>query len=316
MMGHPPLSFTQRLYARHLFELRVRQAKGEGYQKLFNSVMQLRYPSFTPMRPYGNVGDRGNDGYIADTGTFFQCYAPTSPSSNLATAARKAAGDFNNLHKHWNKTHKIAEYRFAFNDEYAGSAVPIETALAKISQIHGIPARAFLAKDLETEAFQLTLPEFERAVDSCLPDPRDMSDADYAAVREVVNYIMSTAADDPPKGKLLAADFIQKIKFNNLSEEISDLLRVAGRQSNVVDDYFSNRSGTHRQDLRDHFAALYSQACNRKAKPSPDVVFFAVLDASLPPTRKTDRNIRNAALIIMAYYFEACDIFESPNVVT
>jgi hypothetical protein len=307
------ISGKQRLFARHLFELRIRQAKGEAYQRLFNSVMQLRYSSFIPMRPYGNVGDRKNDGYVADTGTFFQVYAPQSPSSNIASAAKKADEDFAELWQFWQATHQIRAYRFAFNDEYGGSVVPIETALASIRNRHSIVARVFLAKDLEAEAFQLNVAEFERAVDFCLPDACDMPDADFSAVREVVNYIMSTAVSEPPKGRLLATKFHEKIAFNGLSDDVADLLRVAGRQCDVVDNYFANRSGTHRQDLRDHLADLYASARQAQSNSSPDGVFFGVLDSALPPSRKTDRSIRNAALIMMAYYFEACDIFESPN---
>src|SRR4051794_18939977 len=121
---------SRRFYARQIFELRIRQAKGESYQDLFNAVMQLRFPTFTPMRPYGNIGDRKNDGYIPETGVFYQVYAPKDPIESLGEAVKKAKEDFAGLYAYWNRTHPVREYRFAFNDEYRGSVVPVEMALA------------------------------------------------------------------------------------------------------------------------------------------------------------------------------------------
>jgi hypothetical protein len=228
----PPLSRTQRELARCVFELRIRQAKGDTFQDLFNAVMQRRYPSFVPMRPYGNVGDRGNDGYVAETGTFFQVYAPKDPSTTVAEAARKAQTDFAKLTAHWAKSHTIKCYRFVFNDEFGGSVVPIEAALAAITKNHKIPATVFLAKDLESEAFQLPLADFERALNYTVPDASEITDANFEAVREVVNFILSTDLGHAPTGgKLIAADFVDKIKFNGLSDDIADVLRVSVRRT-------------------------------------------------------------------------------------
>ncbi len=311
-------SRRERFFARQIFELRVRRAKGEAFQELFNAVMQLRYPDFIPMRPYGDVGDRKNDGYLRNSGTFFQVYAPRDPTRSIAQAAKKAQDDFAGLFAHWNATHALRAYQFAFNDEYGGSVVPIEDALAAISQANSIPTRVFLAKDLEAEAFELPMEKLERAIDTVLPDPGEIADADYEAVRDVISHVMHSDAPNPRARKLLAPDFAIKLKFNGLSEDVADLLRVAARQSDVVGNFFSNRSGTHRQDLRDHLAEIYAHARQRAKKntATSDAIFFDVLDAMQPPSRRNNRQIQNAALIVMAYYFEACDIFEAPDAST
>ncbi|MBK9262925.1 MAG: hypothetical protein IPM54_24365 [Polyangiaceae bacterium] len=308
----------ERFFARQIFELRVRRAKGEAFQELFNAVLQLRYPDFIPMRPYGDVGDRKNDGYLRNSGTFFQVYAPRDPTKSIAQAAKKAQDDFAGLYSHWNTTHTVRAYRFAFNDEYGGSVVPIEDALAAISQANSIPTQVFLAKDLETEAFELPMDKLERILDTLLPDPGEIADADYDAVRAVISHVMHSDAPNPRAGKLLAPDFTTKLQFNALSEYNADLLRVAARQSDVVGNFFSNRSGTHRQDLRDHLAEIYAHARQRaqKSRATADIVFVDILEAMQPPSRKNDRQIQNAALIVMAYYFEACDIFEAPDAST
>lgn len=306
----------RRFYARRLFELRVRESKGEAYQALFNAVMTRRYPGFIPMQPYGNVGDRKNDGYVPETGTFYQVYAPSDPGSKLGAAAKKAVDDFDGLKKKWNRQEPIKEYRFAFNNEYGGSIVPLQDALAEIAKKHDIKASPFLAHDLEEEAMQLPIEELEAIGNFLVPELDEIRDADYVALKEVIEHVMQSEAPELTEQKLIAPKFNEKIKFNQLSIEVAALLQVAGRQTDVVSDFFSRRSATHKQDLRDHLASIYERE-KKKAKRlnlSSDDVFFAILDAMVPAKHRRDRQVQSAALVVMAFYFDACDVFEEPDV--
>lgn len=33
-------------------------------------------PNFQPVKAYGNIGDRKNDGFVSQTGIYYQVYAP------------------------------------------------------------------------------------------------------------------------------------------------------------------------------------------------------------------------------------------------
>ena len=118
-----------------------------------------------------------------------------------------------------------------------------------------------------------------------------------------------------PSGKLIAPEFDEKIKFNGLSNRVGRLLGAAALQTDVVDDFFSNRSGTHRQDLRDHLAVIYAKErdATTDATSRADLIFFAILGAITPTSSSLKSAVQNAALVVMAYYFEACDIFEGPD---
>jgi hypothetical protein len=312
---------VRRFYAHRIFELQVRKAKGYAYQDLFNEIMSRTHKDFVPIRPYGNQGDRKNDGYIPATGTFYQVYAPNNPDEKLAEAAKKAADDFAGLKAFWDQTHPIRAYRFVFNDEYGGfrgSIVPLEKSLAKIASENKIDAAAFLAKHLEDEAFSLDLEGLQLVLGTIIPEPGLLEDADYSAVRDVVEYVLNMArpAVDPPR--LVAPTFDRKLEFNGLSRNVAALLTPAAFQIEVVDDYFSSRSGAYRQVLRDHLAAIYVKerdSYTDGAVPG-DRVFFAVLHAITPPSERMRKSVQDAALVVMAYYFEACDIFEDPNAAT
>jgi hypothetical protein len=306
---------TRRFFARQMLELQVHRAKGYGFENLFKAVMQRRYPAFTPLQPYGNLGDRKNDGYVPSFGTFYQLYAPKQPDEKLAAAAAKAKTDFDGLKKHWNAQCPIKVYRFVFNDQYGGSVVPIEEAMASIAKVHGIDARPFLAKDLEAEALQLDLFQLQDVLGMLIPEPGLLADADYFAVRDVVEHVLNVATPVVPEGKLVAPAFDAKIKLNGLTDVVGRLLGAAALQTNVVDDYFSKRSATLRQALRDHLAAIYVKERNGATGQSlsSDAVFFGLLEATTPKSAVMKASVQQAALVVMAYYFEACDIFEGPN---
>lgn len=305
----------RRFFARHMLELQLRRAKGYAFEELFKAVMQRRYADFTPIQPYGNLGDRKNDGYIRTSGTFFQLYAPKDPDEKLGAAAKKAEGDFLGLKDYWHSKCPIKCYRFTFNDQYGGSVVPVEGALLAIAKAHSIDARPFLCKDLESEALQLSMDQLQDVLGTLIPESGLLRDADYYAVRDVVEHVLNTAAPIVPEGKLVAPEFDAKIKFNGLSDTIGRLLGAAALQTDVVDDFFSNRSGNHRQDLRDHLAVFYAKERARvgDGKSSADLVFVGILEAITPNSSKMKKAVQDAALVVMAYYFEACDIFEGSD---
>ena len=101
--------------ARKLFRLRVYEAKGAEYQRLFEKVMGYRHADFTPIKPYGKIGDRKNDGYIPSEGRYFQVYAPEDPGKphTAVNAAQKARKDFDGLLGHWEEKSPICDFRFA-----------------------------------------------------------------------------------------------------------------------------------------------------------------------------------------------------------
>src|SRR5271163_2393549 len=86
----------ERCLARIIFKLKVHQANGIIFEQLFTQVMCYSRTGFLKIKPYGNQGDRGNDGYEKDYGRYFQIYSPEDPSSKIGEAIKKLAADFKN----------------------------------------------------------------------------------------------------------------------------------------------------------------------------------------------------------------------------
>lgn len=62
--------------------------------------MEKRYPAdFARVRPWGNVGDRKNDGYLKSKRQLFQLYAPNELTAAVTIA--KIEEDFTGALPHW-----------------------------------------------------------------------------------------------------------------------------------------------------------------------------------------------------------------------
>ncbi len=317
---------VSKLFARNIFRLRVHEAKGFAFQRLFERVMEYRFTSdFTPVKPYGDAGDRKNDGYIRSQGRYFQVFAPENPGSRrtAVTAAAKAADDFMALKTYWGHLTPVRDFRFVFNDEYRGSPPPLEKSLAQIRTEHSIEAGAFLAKDLESEALSLADDQLLDIIGSPIPEPGLLDTVDFGVLREVIRHVLENRAPFTPETALNAPDFDDKIEFNSLSLPVANLLRVGSYQNDAVKDYFSKNSTFARQETRDHLNSMYLTSRQRfsgfgyNPAVTADLVFFDLLGSVTPPLAKKPAQAaaQDAAIVVMAYYFEACDIFEDPNAV-
>jgi hypothetical protein len=316
---------TSKLLARRLFRLRVHEAKGIEFQHLFEKVMQYAHRDFTPIKPHGRVGDRKNDGYIRSSGTYFQVYAPENPTQSAPDAANKAATDFAALQTHWQGQTPIREFRFVFNDEFRGSPPPLESALAAIRSTHGIQASVLLAKDLEDLAIGLADDQVADLLGLSIPESGPFDDVDFGLLGEVIQHVLQLKIPIRSDGILKAPEFEKKIGFNGLTVPVASLLRVASYQNEAVADYFAKNSTYARQQLRDQLNAIYVEGRSRLLAGHGDTaelgdsVFVDLWKRMTPPLAKAPEKQRaaaqEAALIVMAFYFEACDVFESPDVV-
>ncbi|HEY0908427.1 MAG TPA: hypothetical protein VGE35_03715 [Candidatus Paceibacterota bacterium] len=127
-------SQMDRRYLSLQFWKKVHEKNGSEFQSLFSDVMEKAVPEFQRVRPYGNKGDGGNDGYIPSKGIYYQIYAPENPFDKSAEAAKKMVDDFNKLkNSGWSEISNIKEYHFVFNDKNNGLDIVLESARAQLA---------------------------------------------------------------------------------------------------------------------------------------------------------------------------------------
>lgn len=222
---------------------------------------------------------------------------------------------------YWNTFCEIKEYFFVFNDKFHGTNYPIEETLAAIKIKHTLEvAEVYLAKHLEQEF--IDLPEDQiLAVIGGLPDTDSLEGLDYSILSEVIQHIQNMYHDLAKEGKLVAPDIDAKIQFNGL-KSFSFWLKVKQRETWQIDDYFTRNSDFAKAALRDDLSACYAESLvshpsipGQEDEYLGDLRFAAILDKIAPATSVAshDRLRRDVALVIMARYFETCDIFEEPK---
>jgi hypothetical protein len=305
-----------------LFQLKVHRSDGFAFEHLFGDVFSYSRPDFKKIEPYGNQGDRGNDGYEPGAGRYFQVYAPKNPASSKSDAIKKVEEDFEDkLIPHWSAVCVPKEYIFVYNDKYRGSIVDIEKTLSAIKIKHSLNVcDVYLSKNLEQEF--IGLPEDQIAmIIGGLPNFDSVVTLDYTVLGDVIRHIQGSPPQGLSFGKFVAPDFEDKIKFNGLVEN-GAWLRAKQLEAWQVDDFLANNSSFAKQSLRDSLAGYYVDSI--KAYPDDfvsngvtlgDLRFGFVFDkiAVRSGIPQVDRLRSDAALVLMAKYFETCDIFEEPT---
>lgn len=302
--------------ARLMFRLKIHEAKGQAFEDLFVKIYQSASPTFKAVKPQGQIGDRKNDGYDTATGAYHQVYAPEKLSESVAEAVKKLKTDFAGIKANWEKICPIRSFYFVMNDRYMGSFPTIEEDLSNIKKDNNLDAcEALLAKDLEDKLFSLS-EDLIFSIVGFVPSPDKIETLNYSVLNQVVAHIIAYNRLTPVAGLLEVPDYEEKIKVNNLSRRVAALLWSAGNQVGIFDNYFVKNSVSSKQDVRDHLNQIY-QTSKKKSWPDKsdgltheDYVFMDVLHTAAP---KQTQEYIDATLVVMAAFFESCDIFEEPG---
>lgn len=142
---------------RNKFKLVVYQSDGKQFEDLFIKIMTYRDSDFRAIRPHGNIGDRGNDGWVARTGTYYQVYAPEELFTNTENAQKKVKADFKKLKEYWNEISVINNFYFVVNDKFQGVSPHIHNTLNDIKNNNSLSScGVFDSRSLENELFCLS----------------------------------------------------------------------------------------------------------------------------------------------------------------
>lgn len=141
---------------RDKFKIVVLQANASQFEGLFSKVKNYVHTDFAQVKPHGNIGDRGNDGWLPSSGTYYQVYAPEELSTNTGTAQKKVKDDFKKLKQYWDAIKPIRKFYFVLNDKFAGVSPHIWKTLSEIQSAESLEATGvYDTATLERELFAL-----------------------------------------------------------------------------------------------------------------------------------------------------------------
>ena len=246
-----------------------------------------------------------------------------------AEAIKKINTDFSGLLAKWGDAKVypsgVKEFYFVVNDTYRitpGVYATTYSTLEAIRLKHDlIECKPFLTKDLE-DVVMILDDDKVLSIVGFIPNPAEIKVLRLDLVAEVIGHIINNPILRSIEHTLPDPDYAEKIIFNRLNNTGS-WLRDADFRRGSVEQFFDSNSNFTRQEVRDKLKAIYEAS---KSFGFTDVVggptesdqqFMCILNEITPIAetgdRRLDKDLQDAAIVIMAFFFEACDIFEEPT---
>lgn len=299
------MNTQEKTIARILFQNKINRANGQKFEDIFTSIMNYAEQGFQQIKPWGNIGDRKNDGYIKSKGVYFQVFAPEEIGKSYVDIVDKIETDFSGLIKQWSP---IEEFYFVVNDKYLGVNADCEKKIQQIREDNNLDKTGFYtAKDLENLLFGL-LDDQIFSIAGFLPDPIQLQTMDYSILNEVIEFVMKSSLSVIMNDQIIVPDWDEKIKFNGLSNVSASYLGNGYLQIGVLEKYLKNNGKFLSTELQKKFYQMYVTEKN-KGKLGDDL-FWGVVNEASP---KDELMYQAAVIVLMAKYFESCDIFEAPS---
>ncbi|MFP2930148.1 ABC-three component system protein [Pyxidicoccus sp. 3LG] len=283
------------------FEVAFLKKRADEFQDFFASIMELAHPAdFQRVRPWGNLGDRKNDGYLRSERTLFQVYAPNDLKS--ADTVRKIGEDFSEALPYW-KAH-FSTWAFVHNSQ---QGVGPEVA-KKLMELHASHPELKVLQwgfhELRARVFRLSEPDLAWLFGPA-PTSRGMDSLGIPDLRPILEQVPRLPAPAEADLRPVPPDKLQR---NLLSDHVATLLKAGMRRATLVGRYFDARPNpTERDAIAQAFRVKYEDL--RRASVAPDDIFVAlqkyVDSAAMVPAHRQE-----AVLAVLAYFFEECDIFE------
>ena len=302
----------EKYLARIKFQNMVLRSDKQAYEDLFTRVMQSYDHNFQPVKPHGREGDKKCDGYNKTTGQYYQVYAPEDLSGKEKIAQEKLDKTIEGIFSYWQSVSPIKEFYFVINDKYNGVWPTIHQQLSQYSKIYQVKTDTFLCNKLENIFLELTDEEIFDILGGLLPNAANITNIELSVLGEVIDHMMNFATKPQEERFPEDPNFDKKIKFNDLSDYFAMMLIVAYRQTYIIDDFFMYQSSFPKQDLKLIFSDFYSiaqETVPASMENRSDIIFQIIWDEASP---RNTKSIRDAVLVLMAHYFESCDIFKEP----
>lgn len=302
----------EKYLARIILKNKFYEADKQSYEDLFTKIMQNQDSDFKQVKPQGKLGDGKCDGFNEKTGHYFQVYAPEDLNGNETTMLSKMDSSITGLLDFWEERNfKVKRFNYVVKDDYRNVYPLLYTNAKKISEKYKIECEIITCKNVEDIFIKLSDENIFDVI-GIIPDPLNIENVEYDVLNEVISFLLNSKAPKISENIPVLPDFDKKILFNSLSKITGDFLNAGQRQGFVIKEYFELNSKFFKEELRQIFNNIYKQALSEipESETKNDEIFQYILDKSSP---KDNFAYYNAVYILMAYYFEYCDIFETPT---
>ncbi len=305
------MSPIQQYWWRVGLELKLRQSSGEAFQDFFADLMSAAHgDGYVRVRPYGQLGDKGCDGYLASSGRVHACYgAVNADGSKVAYLIGKMETDFAKAKAHlgavmkqWFVTHNLVD------------GLPIEAVLKLQEMEKANPGVTFGFAAMESMAeILLALPvaRIETLVGPAAT-ASESQNLDAIELKGVIDAVIAAVDESPAQAGEVKEVSPQKLAHNNLSGHWRQLLTFGFQNAIHVAAYFDKHpeplTGERvAQRFRHRYAYLRAEHLSADATMSN--LYTMILGVGTPSAARSV-----AAQALLAHLFESCDVLEDAPV--
>ncbi|SNB85091.1 hypothetical protein SAMN02745831_02440 [Streptomyces sp. PgraA7] len=287
------------------FRDRYQESFEDEFQEFFSEIMEKVYPDgdFVRVRPWGQVGDRKNDGYLISQRTVFAVYAPRKPTAS--GTRKKVETDFAECLPHWNEY--LDRWIFVHNDREGLGPDALKVILEINSKQGSDVARPWGREALRSRVMDLSMTDLKSLFPN-VPTFEDFIEAGMEQIQPVLDHLERARVPSRPDRRPVPED---KIEYNLLSDSTRALIKIGMQPAQVVRTYYRRVSD---ELLRDQTAQAFAEkyADLRKLGLSPDDIYWELRkwvsgNGSSSPTREV------GVYGVLTYFFEECDIFLRPE---
>ena len=283
------------------------EREGNLFEEFVLNIYRLTHPDIRAVKPQGQKGDGANDGYISGE-LVLQVYAPEELKNK---AIEKIEHDFERAKKYgWNYT----DWHFVVNDKFKGVYPDIHQKLDELKANN--PTLVLKIIDTQTlmDMIVAQLPTNRLRVHVLIGSGKDISEfGDFDAVVQVVDFIskeqgIRSFKDQNFKNfskEKFKPDGIAKLDINITDEKFYPIFGAYLEKSKeVVQEYIDQIGLDIFGDIGKYITDMYTKYEKNFIPEIALIKTFEEIDSKL----EDDRNLQTATWVVIAYFFDICDI--------
>jgi len=298
------LDFHSRLAVRYMIKMKLSELYGNAFEDFFQDLMCLRYPDFADVRTAGSKGDQGSDGLALVGRKLYACYGPQTFNADklqkkfnddLTSALEKRDGQFQT-------------FVFVHND-LRGLHPELTSLLSNARRTHSTKNfEPFGFRKFRDEAGLLERHQVEDLLG--YPIPVDLVfGVQLEEVIPLLDHLVRTRLGASGNDDIVIPS-ASKLDYNDFSYETKEDMRRAIAHSKQIDQYYFLREDVvERDEAALAFRTEYLHI--RENYQDPEEILYQ-LDQYILGNASAPLQQRRAAMVVLAYFFQSCDIFDNP----
>lgn len=230
------MNLAQEYWWKISLRLKLRQSSGDAFQAFFSDVMEkLHADDFVRVRPFGQKGDKGCDGYLLSTGQVYQCYGAVSGDKGKVTYLigkmeedfAKAKEKLGAVMKEWHMVHNLVD------------GLPIEAVetLEQLGKENPEIEFAFIG----LEGFEQRISDLKKSQIEEILGPaatnQDAQDLQVTELRDLISGVVTATEKSDPELAVIAPVPADKLDANDLPTHWKQLISGGWQNAHIVASY-------------------------------------------------------------------------------